>query len=79
MCTLCVVILLTYPDDVAILPMELFKLKILLVSSKRHSSEVKIGQARQEWSREPIQAVETDPVDNHAEINAGYHTPDEVA
>lgn len=72
-------ILLTYPDDVAILSMELLKLEILLVSSKRHSSDVKIGQARQEWSGEPVQAVKSDPVDSHAEINAGYHTPHEVA
>lgn len=71
--------LLTYPDNVAILSMQLFKLEILLVSSEHDSSDVKIGQARQEWPREPVQAVKSDPVDSHAEINAGYHTPDEVA
>lgn len=74
-----VIMLLTYPDDVAVLFMKLFKLGVLLMSPKRHSGDVEIRYPRQEWARESVQAVESDPVDDHAEIHADCYAPDEVA
>lgn len=73
------IIVLTYPNDVTVLFMKLVKLEELLMSPKSHSGDVEIRYPRQEWTRESVQAVESDPVDDHAEIHADYQAPDEVA
>lgn len=68
----------TYPDYVAILFVELVELQKLLMFPEYHSRDVEIREPGWEWAREPLKAVEPDPVDSHTEIYAEDQDPDKV-
>lgn len=68
----------TYPDDVAILFVELVQLQKLLMFPEHQTRDVEIREPGREWAWETLEAVEPHSVDSHTEIYAEDQDPDKV-